>query len=560
MKTIHVIFLCLICASLLNIGCNSSPTETDESPPNVVITQPANGATLTSPVTIRVDATDNNGIKEVEFLIDGQQIGTDDSAPYEKLWNVSFWADDNIHTILAKATDNSGNVGQSDIVSATVSKNAMILTDLISPADDSVFVDVDEVTLVWRSLPDASNYEVNVSSNSNFSDVEYSVALLDTTVTTPSLSEGMHFWRVRAENSLGIFGEWSTTRRFTIQIVPGKIFGGRNVDSGNFVQQTTDGGYVIAGHTRSFGAGQADVWLLKTDANGVQLWANTFGGSEEDVGYSVRQTTDEGYIIASNIGLIKTDNNGVQQWSNNQSIARDVQQTADGGFIVTGNGRNQADVFLLKLDTNGLQQWLKNYGGSDTDIGYSVSQTSDLGYIITGFTRSFGAGNSDVWLIRTDASGTETWNRTFGDSGDDNGLSVHQTSDGGYIIVGNTHNDIWLIKTDANGSKDWDQIFGGNNSDEGLSGHQTMDGGYIVAGRTFSFGEGGSDVWLIKTDSQGSEQWMKTFGGVTDDVGFSVQQTTDGGYIITGITFSFGAGDGDAWLIKTDSQGNIIDF
>lgn len=547
----------------------------DETPPNVVITQPANGATLTSPVTIRVDATDNNGVKEVEFLIDGQQIGKDDSAPYEKLWNVSFWADDNIHTILAKAIDNSGNVGQSDIVSVTVSKNAMILTELISPAQDSLFVDIDEVTLVWRSLPDASNYEVNVSTNSDFSDVEYSVTLLDTTVTTPSLSEGTHFWRVRAQNNLGIFGEWSAIRRFKIQIVPGKIFGGDNVEEGNAVQQTIDGGYVIVGRTRSFGAGGEDVWLIKTDANGLEQWNRTFGGSDIDQGNSVQQTNDGGYIIAGRIGsgqndvwLIKTDTDGLEQWNKtfggiSGDIGQSVQQISDGYVIAGGTssfGAGDSDVWLIKTDPNGSEQWNRTFGGSDFDRGYSVKQTNDGGYVIVGYTRSFGAGGSDIWLIKTDANGSEQWNKTFGESSDDTGLSVQITLDGGFIIIGNKENDFWLIKTDDNGFEQWSKTFGGAGFEEGNSVQQTSDGGYILIGRTFSFGAGGSDAWLIKTDAQGSTQWMKTFGGNSDDVGISVQQTTDAGYIITGITFSYGAGDGDVWLIKTDSQGNIIDF
>ena len=581
MKTLHLIFLCLIFASFFNFGCNGSPTESDESPPNVVITQPATGATLTSPVTIRVDATDNNGIKEVEFLIDGQQIGKDDSAPYEQLWNVSFWADDNIHTILAKGIDNSGNIGQSDIVSVTVSNNAMILTELISPAQDLLFVDVDEVTLVWRSLPDASNYEVNVSSNSNFSDVEYSVTLLDTTVTTPALSEGMHFWRVRAQNNLGIFGEWSALKRFTIQIVPGTIFGGNDVEEGNSVQQTTDGGYVIVGRTRSFGAGGEDVWLIKTDANGLEQWNRTFGGSGIDQGNSIQQTNDGGYIIAGRIGsgrddvwLIKTDADGSEQWNKtfggtSGDIGQSVQQISDG-YIIAGHttsfGAGDSDVWLIKTDPNGSEQWNRTFGGNDFDRGYSVKQTNDGGYVIVGYTRSFGAGGSDIWLIKTDANGSEQWNKTFGGSCDDTGLSVQLTSEMGYIIVGTTRSsgegdaDVWLIKTDANGSEEWNRTFGGSREDIGNSVQQTTDGGYIIVGRTFSFGAGFLDLWLIKTNANGFEEWNRTLGGSGTDLGNSVQQTTDGGYIIAGFTFSYGAGDGDIWLIKTDSQGNIIDF
>ena len=173
-------------------------------------------------------------------------------------------------------------------------------------------------------------------------------------------------------------------------------------------------------------------------------------------------------------------------------------------------------------------------------------------------------GNFDVWLIKTDSNGQEEWNETFGGSSDDYGYSVEQTTDGGYIITGYTYSfgnggtDIWLIKTDANGQEEWNQTLGGSNNDYGYSVEPTSDGGYIITGYTYSFGNGNDDVWLIKTDSQGIEEWNQTFGGSDNDGGYSTQQTSDGGYIITGYTGSFG--NYDVLLIKTDSQGNTVDW
>jgi len=310
-----------------------------------------------------------------------------------------------------------------------------------------------------------------------------------------------------------------------------KTYGGSGDDWGSSVQQTSDGGYIIAGGTGSYGAGGGDIWLIKIDSEGNKEWDKTFGESELDWGYSVQQTSDGGYIIAG------------ETWS---------------------YGAGEADVWLIKTDSEGNREWDKTFGGSCEDLGYSVQQTSDGGYIISGWTRSYGAGGADVWLIKTDSEGNKEWDKTFGGSDEDYGYSIQQTSDGGYIIAGATESygaggwDVWLIKTDSEGNKEWDKTFGGSDEDYGYSIQQTSDGGYIIVGETWSYGAGGADVWFIKTDSEGNKEWDKTFGGSDEDLGSSVQQTSDGGYIIAGVTDSYGAGWADVWLIRLTSEAAII--
>jgi hypothetical protein len=353
-----------------------------------------------------------------------------------------------------------------------------------------------------------------------------------------------------------------------------KTYGGITFDEGSSVQQTSDGGYIVTGCTYSFGAGGGDVWLIKIDSSGDTLWTKTYGGSDNELGNSVQQTTDGGYIITGNmwslatgtadIWLIKTDASGDTLWTktfggSDNDVAYSVQQTNDGGYIITGEANSfvgDGDVLLIKTDALGNALWTKTFGGSDIDWGSSIQQTSDGGYIITGLTRSYGAGDYDTYLIKTNSSGDTIWTKIFGGSYSDEGSSVQQTTDGGYIITGRTdsygagNGDVWLIKTDSAGDTLWTRTFGGSDNDYGLSVCQTTDGGYIIAGFTYSFGAGDADVWLIKTDSSGDTLWIKTSGGYEYERGSFVQQTSDGGYVITGLTVSYGAGGADVWLIK----------
>jgi uncharacterized delta-60 repeat protein len=273
----------------------------------------------------------------------------------------------------------------------------------------------------------------------------------------------------------------------------------------------------------------------------------------------------------SDIWVMKTDANGIEQWNkifggNGNDRAYAVQQTSDGGYVIAGwtssYGAGSADAWLIKTDADGNMLWDKTFGGSAWEDAYSVHQTSDGGYILAGFTYSFSAGGSDVWLIKTDADGNMLWDKTFGGIGLDVAYALQLTSDGGYILSGDTNSygagssDFWLIKTDADGNMLWDKTFGGANDDEAYAVQQTSDGGYILTGFTYSHGAGSSDFWLIKTDADGNMLWDKTFGSEGLDWAWAVQQTSDGGYILAGYTTSYGAGSFDVWLIKTDANGN----
>ena len=295
-----------------------------------------------------------------------------------------------------------------------------------------------------------------------------------------------------------------------------RTYGGSSDDVGTYGQQTKDGGYIITGYTSSYGADapfswlikvqhRGDLWLIKTDAEGQKEWDRTYGGLGKDLGFFVQQTKDEGYII---VGGKKS-------------------------FWIIGS----YDLWIIKTDAKGNVLWDRTFGGSGEDLGFSVQQTNDDGYIIAGYT-SFTNGKK-AWIIKIDSQGNKQLDMATGRA-DSEAASIGLTKDGGYIITGYTPSsgsgkeDVWLIKTNSKLHWDWLKTFGGPNRDLGLSVQETEDGGYIIAGLTESFGAGKGDVWLIKTDPKGDREWDRTFGGSNFDSGASVQQTRDGGYIVTG--------------------------
>ena len=370
-----------------------------------------------------------------------------------------------------------------------------------------------DYTVRWGSVRGATSYTLEEDTSSSFSSptVVYSGAGTSKEITDKS--DGTYCYRVKACNAEGCSG-WSNVEDVVVSISHGeegwkKTFGGPDNDAAYSLQKTSDGGYILAGYTESYGAGSSDFWLLKTDSCGKEQWNETFGGAGYD-------------------------------------IARSVQQTSDGGFILAGctksHGAGSYDAWVVRIDSNGDILWHAALGGTGWDEVYSVQETTDGSFILAGYTDSYGAGLDDAWLVKIDANGNIQWEKTFGGSGWDKVKSVRQTSDGGFIIAGLTGPngvdlaDVWLVKTDANGNKQWDKTFGGDSWDSAESVQQISDGGFILAGYTLSNSAGGSDFWLMKTDSSGNKQWDKTFGGTDDDYAYSVHETTDGGFILAGCT------------------------
>ncbi|MCX6183863.1 MAG: T9SS type A sorting domain-containing protein [Flavobacterium sp.] len=396
-----------------------------------------------------------------------------------------------------------------------------------------------------------------------------------------------------------------------------KSLGGSNQDIAYNIQLTTDGGYIVAGGTSSIDGdvtgqhGLSDFWVVKLDSQGGVLWQKTLGGSGEDIARSIQQTNDGGYIVAgytystngditgnngqSDYWVVKLNSQGDLLWQktlggSNQDDARSIQQTADGGYIVAGwtlsiNGdvtgnHGERDYWVVKIDSQGTIQWQKTLGGTADDFPSSIQQTNDGGYIVAGYTSSNEGdvsgnnGLTDYWVVKLNIQGELVWQKTLGGSDSDAGISIHTTADGGYVVGGYAYSnngdvssnqgntDYWVVKLDNQGVILWQKTLGGTNQDAAYSIQPTSDGGYIVAGYTLStdgdiiLNHGAIDYWVVKLNYQGTIQWQKTLGGTAVDYANNIQLTSDGGYIVAGYSNSNNGdvtgnqGNNDMWIVK----------
>jgi hypothetical protein len=425
-----------------------------------------------------------------------------------------------------------------------------------------------------------------------------------------------------------------------------KLLGGFTREKSPFIQKTTDGGYIVAGMSQSSTSGDVtatnhgffDYWVVKLDVSGNISWNKLLGGSNDDEPSCIQQTADGGYIVAgstlssasgdvtgTNHGvdfdywIVKLDALGNIIWNkllggNDLDVLSGIQQTTDGGYIVAGTSASSAngdvsgtnhgitgtgDCWIIKLDAAGNITWNKLLGGSADDVATSIQQTTDGGYIVAGYSSSSASGNvtaanhgpspsTDYWIIKLDAGGNITWNKLLGGNNNERANCIQQTTDGGYIaigfsgssangnVTGTNHGsyDYWIVKLDASGNISWNKLLGGANTDEPKSIQQTTDGGYVIAGYSMSSANGdvsttnhgNNDYWIVKTDGFGNITWNKLLGGSGNDQSYSILQTSNGNYIVSGDSDSSASGDVttinhgllDYWIVKLNAFGNII--
>lgn len=358
-----------------------------------------------------------------------------------------------------------------------------------------------------------------------------------------------------------------------------KSYGGTNLDYGECVISTSDGGLLIAGCTQSFGVGSYDFLVIKLNMDGGISWAKTYGGGNSDFAWTALQTSDGGYLIGgetSSYGagnndffIIKIDSEGNPSWAkayggDQIDFIYSMAETSDGKFVAVGNtnsfGSGGFDFMIMKFDSSGNVSWCETFGDAQDDDANYVISTSSGGCLVAGRTVS-SAGNSAFLLISLDSDGATLWEKAYAVGSVDKAYSICKTSDG-YLVLGSTNSgsddNFLIIKINSSGDVSWAETIGDSGDDEPYSVVETSDNGFIVTGSTDSYGSGGKDFFIVKLDSTGSITWAKTFGGNNDDEAKSVIQTSGGEYVITGSTESFGTNK-EVLTIMLNTSGTIPD-
>ena len=356
-------------------------------------------------------------------------------------------------------------------------------------------------------------------------------------------------------------------------------FGKIGATSQSYAVIPVTNGYLLAGMSTIPALGNGDMHLLKIGISGNNVWTRGFGGTNYEEAQDVIRTSNGGFALigttltygngTNSIFLVRTDSFGNSQWKYtyggvNYSTGKKIIQTADGGYLICGTvnetfGLGNYDIWLIKTDSVGVMQWNKTYGDTGADVGYDLILVNG-GYVVAG-TVSYGAAY-DMFMMKVDTGGNPLWSRTFGGNGWDIAYGVVQMQDGGFALGGYTdsygagNRDIYLVRTDTAGNMIWNKTYGTNTKDECRSIKRTPDGGLILAGESYSFGSfADAEAMLLKTDSLGNYQWVRSYGGTSDDFAYDLAITNDGGFIFTGETYSFGPGPTNLFVVKTDSNG-----
>jgi len=359
-------------------------------------------------------------------------------------------------------------------------------------------------------------------------------------------------------------------------------YGGLSYEEGAAVDVTFDGGYVMVGSTGSFGLGNADVYMVKVDSNGTYEWSRSYGGPNSDIGKSVKQTSDSGYVITGytnsfgaggyDVFVVKTNSIGDTLWTNtfggsNWDFGYEVVQTMDGGYAIAGEtfsyGAGDNDMYLIRIDSSGDSLWTRTFGGAEQDYGRTLLETADTGFIIAGATFTFDVDSGDAYVVKTNSTGDTSWTANYGGTGNDLVNDVIETIDMGFACLGTTtsynamNQDMYLFRIDQLGVMTWYTAFGSNEgSEQGYSLVELRYKRYATLGYTDFLGGGGNEVYMVLTNEIGGFLYGRTYGFSEDEQFYSIAKRPNGGLALLGTTNSVGVGLTDMLLYTTDSIGN----
>ncbi len=410
-----------------------------------------------------------------------------------------------------------------------------------------------------------------------------------------------------------------------------QTYGGSHSDQINSTIPTSDGGYLLCGSTsstdgdiQSGNLGEYDIWVVKINGTGTIEWEQTYGGSSHESIKSSIPTSDGGFLLGgytdSNDGdiqsgnhgesdywIVKINSTGTIEWeqtyggSSYESIMS-IVPISDGGYLLGGytqsndgdiqsGNHGPLDYWIVKINSTGTIEWEQTYGGSEGEVIYSTTPTTDDGYLLGGYTQSNDGdiqsgnnGGGDFWIVKINSTGTIEWEQTYGGSLYDELLSTTPTTDGGYLLGGYTqsndgdiqsgnlgYKDYWVVKINSTGTIEWEQTYGGSLYDELQSTIPTPDGGFLLGGFTWSNdgdiqsgNHGESDYWIVKMNSTGSIEWEQTYGGALYDELHSTIPTPDGGFLLGGFTWSNDGdiqsgnhGESDYWVVKIGGNEDV---
>jgi hypothetical protein len=364
--------------------------------------------------------------------------------------------------------------------------------------------------------------------------------------------------------------------------IKAETFGGAKYDAARDLIITADG-YLLAGMTTSSGIGYVDSFLMKLDKLGHKKWENTFGGQNDDRIFSVIMAENgdfaaAGYTSSFGAGnndfyLIRTDPNGNLKYAKTfggkgRDEAYSIVETPDGGFLLAGlsdsfKKRDIYDIYLVRTDSEGNSLWTRAIGGKRSDQAACVIDSKDNGFIVAGTTSSFGVKNNNIIMIKVDGRGNTLWMKTYGGPDDDSCSGVIKLSSGNYALIGTStsgqkkDSDILLLETDSMGNSLWSKTFGGPGVDQGVTVRECNDGSMVIGATSESYSYGSSDIALIKTDSSGNTLWIRHYGGKGDDYLGNIQVQEDGGIAAAGWVNTGTRGNYGAYFFKTDKDGGF---